>query len=179
MTLETVKTLAEIAASAATALGIVGAGFWSFVLFRRRRQQFPRVAISHQTHCLRLPDGRTVLRVFARIANTGEVLVSLRFARTRVQQLFPVPDHIFQLVSQGGDFVPQREKELPWTVLDAKKWQFDEHKAEVEPGEAEVLNSDFVIPTGVQQILLYTYVNNQAKRDSEIGWSDTVVVKIE
>jgi hypothetical protein len=179
MTWETAETIAKTLESIVTAGGIVAAGVWTYLIFVKRRQRFPRATVSHQTYHYRLTDGRTLLRVAAKVVNSGEVLVPMRFVRTRVQQFFPLPDHIASLASRADDSVSAasaEDCELPWTVLGVREWRIDEGLGEIEPGESEVLHCDFVIHTGVGQVLVYTYVTNHAKHDRDIGWSDTVVV---
>jgi hypothetical protein len=177
MTVESFKNLAEAAESVITAGGIVVAGVWTYLIFVRRRQRFPRAALSHQTHSFRLPDGRRLLRVAATIANSGEVLVCLRTITTRVQHVLPLPDHIAVQLKESPE-PPSGESEFPWPVLGKRQWRIDETMGEIEPGEAEILQSDFVIPAGVEQVLVYTHVPNHAKSQSGIGWSDTVVVSL-
>lgn len=177
--LDSVQQLADILESLATVIAICVAGCWSYLLFVRRRQRFPRAAVSHQTFCFQLPDGRSLLRVAAKIVNTGEVLMQLRFARTRVQQLLPLPDHVAQLLAVTAiDPVPTKDCELPWTVLGAREWRIDAEIGEVEPGESEAFHCDFVIPAGVEQVLVYTHVKNHSKPDRDVGWSDTIVVSL-
>ena len=178
MTLDEFETLAGIFQSAVTAIGIIVAGTWTFLHFKRQRHGYPHAAVHHSSHTFRLNDGRTLLRIEAKITNIGGVLVPLRYARTRVQHLFPLPDHIALLAAACDDPVPKGDCELPWTVLGAREWPTNEGVGEIEPTESEVLHSDFIIPAGVEQVLAYTYVSNHAKSDREIGWSDTVVISL-
>jgi hypothetical protein len=178
--LEQALSVAQIAEAAMTAIGIIVAGVWTYVLFVRRRLRYPRAAISHTSYSFRLADGRTLLRVSAKMTNVGEVLLWFRHARTRVQHLYPLPAHIAALTaSTTGDPVAKGEYELPWTVLCAREWTYEDGQAQIEPGESEVLHCDFVIPAGVKKVLVYTHVTNHVKRGHEIGWSDTVVVDLD
>lgn len=178
MTLSEVETVVGILESFITAVGIVVAGVWTFLHFRRQRHGFPHASVHHSSHSFQLPDGRTLLRVEAKITNTGGVLVPLRYARTRIQHLFPLPEHIAEMAAACADPVPQGDCELPWTVLGAREWRLKAGEGEIEPSESEVLNSDFILPAGVQQVLAYTYVSNHVKSDREVGWSDTVVISV-
>jgi hypothetical protein len=177
MSIETLKSIADVAESVVTTVGIIAAGLWTYVLFFKRRQRFPRATVSHQAHAFRLPDGGTLLRVAAKVANTGDVLVPLRSVTTRVQQLLPVPEHIASQWKTSPD-PANGDAEFPWPVLGKREWRIDATMGEIEPGECEILHSDFVIPASVGHVLVYTHVPNQTKGDVAIGWSDTVVVPL-
>ena len=178
MTLDSFAKIAAAAESIVTACGIIAAGIWTYFHFQRKRERFPRATVSHSTSNFPLDDGRTILRVAANVTNSGDVLLCLGHARTRVQHLFPVPQEIERLVRDDLDPFSSGECELPWPMLGAREWNVEQGLGEVEPGEAEVLCSDFVIPSGIEQVLLYTYVSNQSKPADEIGWSDSVVVSL-
>lgn len=175
MTWGEIEQLCASIESIMTAVGIIGAGLWGFVHFRRQREGQPHAAISHDTHVFRLPTGLAILKVAATIHNTGGVLLCLQHARTRVQQLAPVPEHIAAIAEKCGDSLPGNDCELPWPVLGKRQWNVEAGLGQIEPGESEVLQSDFVIEPGVEQVLLYTYVRNHTRED-EIGWSDTRVI---
>ena len=178
MTFEAWNALAGTIQSFATVAAIVVGAVWTWRLFIKKRQHYPRAAVSHQTHAFSLPDGRTLLRVTAKVANIGEMLMCPRDIRTRVQHLLPVPDHIAAQMQLSTD-PPNDDAEFPWPVLGKRVWRIDEGMADIEPGEAEVLPSDFIIPPGVTHVLVYTHVPNPAKPEIGIGWSDTVIVSLQ
>lgn len=170
------KTVAETWQAALTGVGIVVAGWWTYRLFIRQRQQFPRVRLAHDYSVLHLPDGRSLLRVKAKIENCGDVLIEIRKARTRVQQLLPLPPHVEALLKQSHD-PPEDGVEFPWTVLASRSWRIDEDLAHVEPGESEVLESDFILAADIDAVTIYSYVENAAK-STQIGWSDSTIVRL-
>jgi hypothetical protein len=67
MTWETAETIAKALESIVTAGGIVAAGVWTYLIFVKRRQRFPRATVSHQTYHYRPTDGQTLLRVAAKV----------------------------------------------------------------------------------------------------------------
>jgi len=48
---------------------------------------------------------------------------------------------------------------------------------ELEPGETEQIDFDFIIPP-LEVIEVYSHVNNEQKRKKEIGWNLTTVKDI-
>lgn len=179
MELNTFSDLTSIIESIATIVAIVVGGFWTYFLFIKHRQRFPRANVEHAFEQVRLSGGNTLLHVAAIISNDGNVLVSLESVRTRLQQILPVPDHILSEIEAGDDPVPQDKHEVPWPVLGApRERKFSIGEAEVEPGEREVLDSEFIIGDCVETVVVYTYVKNRSKREREIGWSKTTILKL-
>ena len=50
---------------------------------------------------------------------------------------------IEQLAKEVADPVPVDDCELPWPVLGAREWNVEKGLGEIEPGETEMLCSDF------------------------------------
>lgn len=177
MSQDQILTWAEIAESLAAVVGIVAAGIWAWFHFRRKRERYPRTRISHTTATLPLDDGRVILRVFATVANSGDVLVALTHAFTRVQQFAPVPENIQLAARDCPDPVAADQCELDWPMIGQRDWNVGKGLGEIEPGECETLCSDFVLPREIEKVLVYSYVTNHAKA-SDIGWSDTTIVSV-
>lgn len=182
MALDDLQKLGEFTESFFTVLGIIAAGWWAWHHYTIRRERYPRAMVSHSTHCTQLTDGRSVVRVAAKLTNIGSVVIKLRYARTFVQQFVPVPSEIETLLTaQSPEAAMGNDCELPWPLIgEMREWKIEAETGEVEPGESEVFWSDFVIPAEVRKILVYSFVSNSAKASgAEIGWSENIVVPIE
>ncbi len=180
MTLDVLSDLASIIESALTAFAIVVGGFWTYFLFVQHRQRLPSANIEHALEVVKLPADKTLVHLAATVANTGKVLVSIEMARTRIQQIAPVADHILFDIKSGKDPVLEHQQEVPWPMIgESREWNYNRGQAEIEPGEKEVLHSEFVIPSSVTCIVAYTYVKNHAKRRRDIGWSRTSIFKLD
>lgn len=179
MELETLKELLPLIESAVTVVAIVFAGAWTYILFVRRRQRFPRASVQQEINQIPLPNDQSLLQVAAKISNEGDVLVSLLSARTRIQKIIPLSEGIRKEIELGNDPVPEGEQEVPWPILGARDWAFCISEAEIEPNETEVLHSEFVLDKSVKAIVVYTYVKNRIKRRQEIGWSQTTLVHLD
>lgn len=103
----------------ATITAIVVGGIWAYLLFVRRRQKYPRAALTHHIVHRRishdeLPDDKVLLRVGLVIENPGEVLLSLISGETRVQQIEPWPEWFLEKVKNGEDPVEKEQTEVNW-----------------------------------------------------------------
>ncbi len=146
------------------------------MLFVSQRQRFPTATVAHILHRERLDTGQTWLHVQVEIGNTGKVLLELRSARTRLQWADLDSGSLAEGIRRGEDPVADGEHEIPWPVIASREWSFNAGMAEVEPGEKECLDCDFVVPSGVDAVVLYTYVANASKKGRELGWSQTRIL---
>lgn len=178
MDLETLEQGISIIGSIATVVAIIVGGFWTYFLFVKHRQRFPSANVQHESEQISLPGDKRLVHVAATISNDGKVLVSIESAFTRLQQVLPVPKHILSVIESGKDPVPKDSHEVPWDLLGERNWQYAVGDAEVEPGEEEVLHSEFIVDGCVNAVVIYTYVKNRAKRCREIGWSQTTFLQL-
>jgi hypothetical protein len=178
--LETLQKLGDFGESLFTVFGIIAAGIWAYYHFLIRRERYPRAAITHSIFCTPLGDGRSILRVRAKLSNVGAVVIKLTYARTFIEQFAPVPEAV-QTHLAAQEWPNNDDCELPWPSVDGmREWNIPANSGEIEPGESEVFNSDFIVPAGVEQVLIYSFVTNalKAKTKTDIGWNDNVVVSI-
>lgn len=173
--LTTLVDITSIAAAAATTAAIVVGGWW----FIRRRQRYPRATLEHDVHSTTLPGDRWLVRATVRVANLGNVLIELKSANVRLQQLAPCPASVEEQLSNGE--LKRDDGELQWTLLDEINCSWRSGDREIEPQESEDFYFDFVVDSPVDAVLLYSYFKNIAKRQTgklfarnrEIGWSKT------
>ena len=158
-----------------TVAAIVAGGIWTYMLFVRRRQRYPRANITHQIRHYPISDRKVLLRVTVRICNKGEILLSLASGFTRVQQVIPCPVDLCESVGKQEDSANQCEPEVEWPLLREKKLRSQRNKREIEPGETDELHFDFVIDSDVQVVVVYSYLKNVKKRRREIGWNATSI----
>lgn len=173
------RDIASIAQSITTMLAIVVSGFWGYWVFVKNRQQYPRANLSQSiTH--RKIDGRNILlHVVVIVQNVGEILLCLRTAETRIQKVLPLPKPVAKTLRKGENPVLKGETEInAWPLLGCHETGFQENLFEIEPGETQELHHDFVIPSGVKTILVYSYLKNIKKRNREIGWNTTTYYDI-
>lgn len=167
-------TIQAILTSAAIAVG----GIWSYLLFVRTRQKYPRANLKHDLTHRPLGDGFVVLSVKGNISNAGEVLLSLASAQTRVQQVLPPPADLLDAVKKAKDPVREGDTEVRWPLLYSRQSKWGKGEFQIEPGESDAIHYDFILNDQVRTVEVYTYVRNERVRRRDIGWSVTTLYDI-
>ena len=167
--------LFSLTVSTVTIIAIVVAGIWTYLLFVRKRQRYPRADITHQVEHWPISDGKTLLRVVVNISNKGEILLSLVSGFTRVQQMMPWSPELLESIKLNKEFVKEGQAEVEWPLLRERNLAFEQGEREIEPGETDELAFDFIIESKVQVVVLYSYLKNRRKRKPEIGWNTTSI----
>jgi len=169
--LSTVKEIADIVQAFFTVAAIIGGGIW----FYRRRQRYPRADVTHAITHKALPNGKFLLHVAVTISNKGEVLLSLISGVTRIQQMLPLPASVLDTINKGLDPVKKGQTEVEWPLIGERKPKWGEGKIEIEPGESDHIDIDYILEGSVKSVEVYSYFKNASKRGKEIGWQLTTV----
>ncbi len=86
MSLETWRTVADVVQS----VGVFGAafigGFWTWRLYHRHREKYPRASIEHALDVTDVGHGKVALRLGVTIRNRGKVLIEIKRGVVQVQQ---------------------------------------------------------------------------------------------
>lgn len=161
-----VKDIAALIQSAATVIAITVGGIWTYWLFVRKRQKFPRAKIEHRISHRSTVNGRLLLSVDAIISNTSDVLLSLVSGKISVSQMLPPQAELLNILNGGqGTEVTDWQALVPLRNPTWKKGEL-----EIEPGESQQLPYHFVINASVQTLLVYTYFRNAEKSGRVLGW---------
>lgn len=161
--LEVLKDLASICQSVLVICSILAAGIWFFV----HREAWPKANISHELNHLQLSPEWTWLRVAVRLENVSKRLLEIDSGTIRVQQVLPLDSQIAQSLAKGENPVSAEELIVPWPRL-GDSYQLQTH-CEIEPGETDILEYEFIIPAHIQVVKIYTYFANG--RSVPLGWS--------
>ncbi len=161
-----------------TAAAIILGGIWSYMLFVRTRQRYPRANLKHRiTHRL-LGNKKQLLVLDIVIENTGDVLLSLASAVVRIQQVLPIHASLEDSI-HTGEPVPEKEneKEFPWPLLASRKSKWGKGEFEIEPGESDQVTYDFFLDDELETVRVYAYFENEKKkrRKKPIGWGITTL----
>jgi len=170
-----IKDLTDIIQAILTSAAILVGGSWSYLLFVRRRQRYPRANLKHEITHRTIGDGFVLLSVAATITNNGEVLLSLASAETRVQQVVPAPPDLLAAAKKGKDPVVEGETEVQWPPLCSRRSKWDKDQFQIEPGESDRIQYDFILKDDVITVGVYTYLKNEKVPKREIGWGVTTL----
>jgi hypothetical protein len=165
------KDVADLAQSLFTILAIcVGAA-----LYFKQRRRFPRAKITHQIVDKAVSPDKILLRVVVTVENQGEVLLCLQSGFAGVQQVAPCPEALIESVKTNGDIVKAGKQEAEWDTLAEKEITFTRKEREIEPGEEEDFNFDFLVDADIRTVLVYSYFRNENKKNREVGWNKTTI----
>ncbi len=173
--------------SLAKVIGIVVAGYWSYLVFIRKREKFPRVKIKHAVAFWDLSDKERIVRVTLSIENQSDVLLRIYEGRTWIQLMKPWPEDVIQNFKQEQiaetDAGQSKESLAPGMKDKGTEIQFPliaerqfRGEREIEPKESDDLVIDFVIDSQYEQILVYSFVENAEKPGRHLTWSVSSVV---
>lgn len=169
--IEQVKPVVEILQSIFTILAIIGGAAWSLAIYKKKREGLPKADVSVEVICKRAGSGHSWLHVTALIRNLGQSKIDVGAGHCRVQLCEPLSEvlqalgkqHVQELVSEKSG-----EREIGWpSIASEKKW--NDKICEIEPGEADRLHFDFMIPGFVESVFVDFHFKNLLKA-APIGW---------
>jgi len=166
------KDLISISVNIASIAAIIVGGFWTYLLFVKRRSRHPHVNLSQDVTFKPLQNGKVLLNVEVKISNVGAVLVSLRGGEITVSQVSPLNQPLEELLKKN-------QEEILWPVIDSRELKWQREDFEIEPGETDSVTRDFIIEKTVKIVQIYSYFKNVSKkRGPEIGWSITKIYDV-
>ena len=169
------KDLAEALKNLVEAGGIIVGGFWTWMLFIKKREKFPRAKITHAIVHRSLPEGRRLLHLDVKISNTGEVLLTIVSGKAWVQQVLPPPRRLVAAIDHREDPVGAGETEYRWPLVARRENDWSTQSIDIEPGEDHQISYDLFIDCDATTVAIYTYFKNAKREDREIGWPLTSV----
>lgn len=164
-----ITELVSIVKDVLTGLAIIIGGWWSYNKFIKNRQNYPRTKITHNITHISLSNKKNLLHVAINIHNTGNILLYIKSAETRIQQVLPLSKDIAKSINSGKDPVLEESRDVEWPCLNLRD-SLPENGLEIEPGESDWLSYDFVIEKQIKFVRIYSYVKNVSKKGREIGW---------
>lgn len=186
MTLMQLKDVLEVVQAVLTSMAILAAAIWTYMLFVKKRQRYPRINVQHEIKHWPISPEQYLLRVVIRISNIGEVLLPLESVTVRVQQIRPWRNDALGTIDELRNNMAADTSELDWPVLDDRETKWDKGVQEIEPAEDDEIVYDFVMDKEVEAVSVYSYVKNAYKKrplikrwqSREIGWNTTTVHEI-
>lgn len=166
-----IKDIAQIVQAVVTVIAVFVGGLWSYRLFVKKRQIYPRAQLAHRITCLPLTQKEKLLNVVVTVSNIGDVLVTIASAKARIQHILPLESVFAEKLKKREDPVKKDYSMVEWLPLAEREPQWKDVKVEIEPGEKSDLEFDFIIDANVQIVRIYTFIRNTAKRRRVIGWN--------
>lgn len=167
------KDFFDILSKVITSLGIIIGGIWTYRLFIKQRLGLPKVEINLGIDEVKLHNELKLIHAHLKLVNTGTVMLTSDRAELRLKQVYPIPDGLKPSFKKGFDPVLRGNTEIEWPMLAGRQWEWEKGEFEIEPGESDSLNADFVINADVEVAEFYFFIANANKKKQGIGWSLT------
>jgi hypothetical protein len=160
--------LIESVKNAAGVVAVVVGGWWTYSLFIKGRGDFPRASITHRIAHRRLTGNQTLVRVTVGFENSGTVLLTVGEGVVRLSQVDPLPN--------DGVAPRQSSRTVEWPEIESRG--LEANVVEVEPGESDEVDFDFVLDAEIDMVEVYSYFRNPSKADRDIGWTLTTLYEL-
>lgn len=163
---EAVELWTSAAANVATAGALILGGVWAYLRFFRQRTEKPRVKLSYiAAH--RPLDDESLVRVSVLAENCGSVLIDVPEMRCEIRQVAPLVQDTLEKLKARELIDERHEADLHCIRCYEEKWK--EGEVEIEPGETETFDFDFVVSNDIKTILIYAHLPNVERKDDG-GW---------
>jgi hypothetical protein len=152
---------------------IVG-GWWTWSGFVRKRLLFPSANVEHHVTMWR-DVGQTFIHLSIRIINNGNVLMRVEQGCAWVEQLTPLPQSVEGRLGRNEDYVLEGQVDAEWGLI--KKRDLPKGFCrDIEPGETDQIDFDFVIDQDIRRVLIYSHLANRRKMVG--GWNLNTIHQI-
>ena len=189
------KDFTQIVQSWITIAAFIIGAIWTYLIFIRTRQKFPRAIIKHNIHHIELKDTNKIcLHIEVKVTNVGNVLITLEEGYIRVQHLLPLDKEYQKTLSEKSDLksqdyldklnINQRGlSQIQWHLLDSYRLKW-ENAPEIEPQESDIFEFDFILDNDVECARIYSHFKNIVKsrwsRNSKpLGWKGSTFYHFE
>ena len=176
MDLNDIKNLLDVLDIPSKWFDLVVGATWTYKLFVKKRSKFPKAVLQLSARSWALSEATCLARVTVGAQNKGDVLLNLESCRVWIQQVRPLVPGLAELLEQTGTVVSDGKHEAGWPLLAEKEVTWPKGSCEIEPGESQQLDFDFVLTSALKTVIVYAYAKNEMKRDREIGWDAQTVL---
>lgn len=158
--------------SLATILAIFLGGIWTYMLFIKNREKFPKADITHKIEQINRKND-VILRLTVGIENLGKVKLPVNSGEVRLQQIKPQTATVVNAIKSFRENKSSKKREIEWPVLEERILNFGRDEYELEPTEKENFEFDFILDQEINVIQFYTHIENVFKTDK--GWNYTSI----
>jgi hypothetical protein len=163
--------------SIATISALILGGAWSYLAFFRQRLSQPRLNVKHELETICLPDGRSLIKVFACLDNVGQVLVDLNVWCLRAERILPLSSEISSFIQKRSAFT---DHEALWPTvagLEDGTLKGDAFRMLLEPGETDRAVGNLIVPADAKVVQVYSHFRMRLPTEDP-GWQMQTVVNL-
>jgi hypothetical protein len=172
------KDWVDVISKFVTMAAVVFGGIWTYNLFIAERQHYPHANVEHNVTHVPLSPCATLVRVGVQITNSGRTKVLSSRAIIWVQRLRPLrpcedgaPCVKKELLDNFKD-ATRTSDHFTWPAIGYRKSEAP-GLLDLEPNEKEEQDYEFVIPSSIEFVRVYSYYRNDRKISPtgvDIGW---------
>ena len=147
----------------------------AFALFKLQifRVFAPHLTISQKVSHRPIGESYVHIAASATLRNSSKVKIELRKGLFLLQQISPVDDQeVESLYAQV--FVDKEIDDILWPTLYEVHRTWDKNALIIEPGEIHQEVCEFIVTTGVESVLIYTYFSDPYSSNPK-GWHSTTI----
>jgi hypothetical protein len=167
MKLSTWKELSSIFQALVTSVAIIIGGLWAFKNFVLHREPYQRATLSHEIKHISLPENKVLLDVKLIMTNTGNTLLSISQIHINVKQIQPPYDLDFIKAWKNRD--KDKLWQANWHDIAHQKCSPPDCHFEIEPGQHDEMNFDFILDANIQIVRIQSRVfNDQTSQERDL-----------
>jgi hypothetical protein len=154
-----------------TVLAIIVGGYWTYNLYRVKREGLPRANVEHNVNVIYTSRNRLILSIDVTIKNTGLVLLKSISWQIIVRKILPPTEKMCRLME-----IPLNDYAIeipPGDDLFIRRGVTASERIEIEPGEMDQSHYNCLVDSDVTTISIESYFKNIKKTD--IGWKLTTI----
>lgn len=150
----------NITQSIFTIAAIIAAAWWFFF----QAEISPKVNINHSINYHKIHDDWLWVYVSITLTNLGKMPISLNLEKVWLQKVLPIDNTIEDKIKQNIDLISEKGF-IDWPLV-GKPYQ-RAIDIEIYPSESDTLTYEFIIPSYIKTIRLYSFYQ---KENSIKGW---------
>jgi len=176
--IDRVKPWLESLQALTTVVGIIVGGIWTYRVFIVNREGHAHANVAASVSHVALTDKVNLVQVILKVDNTGHELMRLKHATVWLQQVLPVQgcvdqepcvtDALNAALGQSG----RSDDGFPWPIVQQRDAVWTPPR-DIEPGESDLSDFEFVVPQSVQVARVYAFIPNEGEsrqKTKESGW---------
>ena len=163
--------------SLSTTVALALAGIWAYFQFVLFRNYHPHLTVLQDVSYRLINPEYFHIAVVALLNNTSRVKVEIQKVSFQLLQIAPVSSEEAERL-RDEVFESNFQEDLQWPLRHERTREWQANACIVEPGETLEVTCEFIVPSSMQSVLVYTYVHNSQyseKSDGVQGWPKSTV----
>ena len=176
-TSEEISSITGTLSDLVTIIAIIIGGIWSYQIFVKTRVPNYRLNLEYEILCIKLSDGRFLIKVYLIMENIGNVDIQLTSWTLRAERILPLPPLAIESFSEKNVI---SESEGIWRAITDEEEEIlsnGNFKRYIEPGEIDQAVANIIISPSIQIVKIYTHVKSLI-RSKTIGWPIQTIVDL-